>query len=374
MKLICERDALDRALKFVLGCAEGKSLIPILKNVLLKTISSRLTLTTTDLSTRMESFCGAEVETGGATTLDADRFARLIGGMQKGSQVLLTMDGTDMKVRCGRSTYMLPTLPEDEFPIMSEPKEPVEFTLPAASVKRLFGEPPMAITITGARKHIEGGHLHCHDGQIGVAGTDGIKFLRLCLPSEVRFDGRYTIPKDAMAEIVKLATEGEITFRCGENLIEVRSDRATFTSKLLEGEYPDFRRMIPALGDTFMTVARDEISDALKRLCGLATEFSTIALTWRDGDSHIEMTTSGEGSGVEQIGCECLQTTGRVAFAPKVIADVLGAFSGELLQLHTTEPSRPMRIVDADAPELTVVIASCAPRNAPAEQPVPAHG
>lgn len=363
MKLICERDALDRALGMVIGRVRAsKNKGEILGNVKLVAEGRAISVTTTDMSTRSETACAAEIESPGATTVPADRLARLVDLMPKGAQVSLRLQDKELQVCCGRSSYLLPTLPVDIFPDMSQLADPIEFSLGCLDAKRMFGDPTRGVTVNGSRPYLEGGCLQYEDGGLSVTGCDGTRLVRVILPGDVRFPGRYIVPKSAMNEIVKLSSEGEIEFRCGSNLIEVKARGCTFTSKLIDGTYPDMKAVIPGLSATFVTVARDEFTSALKRLCGLANDFSTIDLSWSEGSPHLEMSSSGEGSGSEQVACECTLAAGTISFAPAIISEMLEAFDGELLQFHITDSRHSMRIVDPDVLELTVLASPCAPR------------
>jgi DNA polymerase-3 subunit beta len=365
MKLVCERDALYRALSIVIGRARdrGKVGIAVLNNVKLEAADNQITICATDLATHSETHCSAEIEVAGSTTVPADRFARLVDLMPLGAQVSLHLKENELHVRCGRSNYHLPTLPVDIFPQMSELRDPIAFSLSCLDVKRLFGEPARVIANNRGRVYLEGGCLSHESGDLIVTGTDALRLVRINLTSDVRFDGRYIVPKAAMSEIVKLATEGEIVFRCSLNLIEVKTSQCVFTSKLIDATYPDLTNIIPEPSETFITVAREEFSVALKRLSGLANEFSSINLEWKDSEDQLSMSISGDGTGSEYVGCESTRQPGRIAFSPSILSDVIDVFRGEFLQLHVRSAQEGMRIIDPDAPDLLVLAWPYMPRS-----------
>jgi DNA polymerase III subunit beta len=366
MKLICERDALHRSLRMVIGRARDRDKvgIAILNNVKLDAADNQMAVCATDLATRSEAHCSAEIEVTGSTTVPADRFARLVDLMPQGAQVSLQLKENELHVRCGRSSYHLPTLSADIFPQISELRNPIAFSLGCLDVKRLFGEPARVIASNRGRVYLEGGCLSCEKGDLIVTGTDALRLVRINLTSDARFDGRYIVPKAAMNEIVKLASEGEIAFRCSSNLIEVKTSQCVFTSKLIDSTYPDLTNIIPDPSQTFITVAREEFTVALTRLSGMANEFSSINLEWKDGEDHIDMSVSGDGTGSEYVGCESTHQPGRIAFSPSILSDVIDVFRGELLQLHVRSAQESMRIIDPDAPDLLVLAWPCMPRSA----------
>lgn len=364
MQLICERDALNRALSFVISRARSKIKIPILLNVKIEARHNEIVLTATDLDTRSEAACGAEVSAKGGTTVPAERLARLVDGLPAGSQLTLSMLPNELKIDCGRSHYRLPTMPIEDFPVEFEPSNPTEFELGCVDVKTLL-DVSAAITVDGSRKMLEGGLLYQKQaGEIAMIATNGKQLVRRAIANGIAFDGRYIIPKAAMTEIVKLASEGELLFRCGANAIEVSQGRRLFCSKLIEAEYPDIDRLIPKLTEHFILVDRAEFMAAFKRLSGLATEYSTIDLRWKRHVPTLEMSLSGDGTGAEQIACECELPDGAVSFGPSILGPMLEVLKGEMLQLHIEGPEKVVRLADPGNESLIVLAFPRLPRNA----------
>jgi DNA polymerase-3 subunit beta len=365
VKLICERDALRAALSHVASRARNKLNVPILQNVKIDAQGRNLlSLTATDLDTRCVSTCAAEISAPGATTVSADRLARLVDGLPKGAQVTFDLRGHDMHVICGRSNYKLPTMPATDFPEFSEINGATDLILKPAEAKRLFGETSAALPTNDTRVYLTGAFLtQRDDGHIMATATDGIRLVRLVLASETKLPRGYIIPKPAMAEIVKLAAAGDVTIRCNDSLIEARAGTVVFTSKLVDATYPDLDRIIPPAASAFIEVDRDDFLAAFQRLEGLENEYSTINLRWTNGASAIEMALTGDGSGSETVPCTCEASDGEIAFKPSVLGAMLDVPQGEVIQLHIRDTNGPMRIVDPSDPELTVVAMPCKARN-----------
>jgi DNA polymerase III subunit beta len=365
MKLICERDALAGSLSHVSRRAEHKSKIPILQQVLLKTDANKLSLTATDLYTRSVVTTLAEISSGGATTVSADRLARLVDGLPQGAQIAVEMKGSDLHIVCGKSRYKLPTLPAADFPEMSGVTDGVVIPLKAAEAKRLFGEPAPAVSTETSRFYLCGGHLsQATKGRVIVTATNGISLVRAAIPSTVKLERGYIIPRPAMAEIVKLAALGDITLRVSQTQVEAEAGNVVFTSKLIDATFPDADRVIPLPQTTFITLGRSEFCAAFKRLVGIAEDNSTIDIRWKPGDATIEMALSGSGSGTESVACECdLAAEGEIAFQPHILGEMIDVLDGEIVQLHITGAGSPMLIVDPADADLTVVAMPCKPRN-----------
>lgn len=358
MKLICERDALHRAISAVISRARGKTKIPILQHLKLETAGARLLIAATDMDTRSDASCPAEVSVPGARCVPADRLAQVVSGMPAGAQVELQMKNGELHVRCGQSRYRLPTLEAEDFPAPWEPRNPVSFALPCRDARALFGETLAAITIDGSRRMLEGGCLYQPaSGELAVAATDGTKIIRRTV-SFGAFAGRHIVPKSAMVEIVKLAHEGEIAFVCADNMISASSGATTFASKLIEATYPDVERIIQAPAAQFMLVDRKDLVNALKRLSALQEEGSKIRLNWA-ASAPLELTIDGAGHGFEAVACECDLDAGTMLFAPAVLDQMLIPLTGDVLQLHVFGDNKPLRIIDPSDENLLVMGMGC---------------
>lgn len=364
MKLIAEREALDRALGLVISRARNKTKIPILSNVLLQASDNRLTVSATDLYTSSETSLPVEVSAAGATTVEADRFAQLVSLMPPGAQISLQMDGNQLAMKCGKARYLLQTLSAEDWPEMTTyPEQAVELVLPCTDVKRIFSEPAPAITADLARPYLEGGCLHEDaPGRAAVVGTDGKRLIRVSVPAPAGFMGRYIISKSSMNEIVKLATEGDVTLLCSDNLLVVRARGCTFVTRLIAGVYPDCSRLVPELTETYIAMDRAELVAAMRRLDELTNEYSVLNFRWAEGSENLDLTLSGEGMGSESVACETGLPAGLISFKPRLLASVLNAFDGEIVRFHITSAQESVRVVDPAAPEITVVVMPCLPK------------
>lgn len=363
MKLVCERDALDRIMGFVASRARNKLKVPILTHVKLDAANSSLIAVATDLDTRSEAACAAEIARAGATTVPAERLMRLVEGLAAGSQIEMELSGQELHVRCGRSRYKLPTMLAEDFPTMSEPAIPTVLTLGCLDIKTLFSDPQAAISITGTRVMMEGGYLHQPaPGELAVMGADGIRLIRRSIPTSTVFPLGCIVPKASMVEIIRLASEGEVTLRCGDNLIEAKCGHRSFTTKLIEATYPDVQRYIPSLESKTILVDRAEFMAAFKRLTGVADNLSQIDIDWNEGEASIQLSLTGEGSGIEHVACECDCASGRIAFMPNVLGQMLEPFKCDVLQLQFHGTAKAARIVDPSDPDFVVLAMPCQPR------------
>lgn len=357
MKFICERQALDDALGLVIGRAKNRQKIPILSHLHIDARSDAVELTATDLDAESRATFAAEVSTKGCITVPADHLHRLVKGFPVGAQVSIEYADHRVTVKCGRSTYRLPTLPASDWPPMSEPANAISFSLDTKIVKRMFELPQTAVSTDEGRRYLHGGFLHRPaPGKVAIVATDVFVLARVTADGDLPLAEGKIIPKAAMAEIVKLATDG-MEFTVGDNLISVRGANFRYTSKLVDAHFPDFQRVIPRADGYSLLVDREDFITALKRLGFIAGENSFLKFAWSGPGESFEVSLIGEGEGAEIVAATVdVPGEGGISFSPRVLLPALDLFEGETLRLIVNDHLGPMHIIDALAPDLTVIV------------------
>jgi DNA polymerase III subunit beta len=355
MKLICERGYLNAALSLVIGRAKANNPIPILSHVLLTARDGKLKLCATDLEAMSESHLSAEVHAPGVAVLDAHRLAKLAAAFPKGAQIMLEGDEREITIKCGRSTYKIPSLPAADWPTMESHSEPSLFSLDASVVKLLFEVPAPAVESKG-RVYLMGGFLHQPaKGKISVVATNGHILIQFITDADFVFPARTIVPKASMAEIAKIAT-GMVKFECSENLIVVETDTCRFTSKLIDGTFPDYQRVIPTHVDTSILVDREDFITAIRRLISIDDDKDTLKLDWKEGGG-ITLTLHGAGSGEEQIEAEVdMPSFGGMGVAPSLLLPALESFGGETVRIFVTDAGSAIRLSDNEASDVIAVV------------------
>lgn len=356
MKLVCERGYLNAALSLVIGRARANNPIPILYHVLLTARDGKLQLCATDLEAMSESHCAAEVQTPGSAVLDAHRFAKLVAAFPKGAQIMMEGKESEVTIRCGRSTYKLPSLPAADWPMMQSHQEPSRFSLDASVVKLLFEIPAPAVEPPKGRVYLTGGCLHQPaKGKISIVATNGHILIQYATDADFVFPARTIVPKASMAEIAKIAT-GTVQFECSDNLIVVETESCRFTSKLIDATFPDCQRIIPTNVDTSILVDRTDLIAAIRRLDILDDNKDTLKLDWKEGGS-LTLTLHGMGAGEEQIEAEVgMASFGGIGVAPSLLLPVLEVFGGETVRLFLTDARQAIRLSDNEASDVTAVV------------------
>ena len=267
MKLTIERGALLKSLGHVQNVVERRNTIPILSNVLLEAGANTLGLTATDMDLTIVERAPASVGSGGAATVPAHTLYDIVRKLPEGSQVEIdggaAMAGQAV-VRAGRSKFALPTLPREDFPASSGGELPHRFTLPAKELRGLIDRSRFAISTEETRYYLNGIYLHVLEakggGSLRAVATDGHRLARVetSLPQGAAGMPGVIVPRKTVGELRKLIEETEepIEVSLSDTRIRFAFDAVTLSSKLIDGNFPDYQRVIPTGNDKIMTVKR----------------------------------------------------------------------------------------------------------------------
>ncbi|MCC7048208.1 MAG: DNA polymerase III subunit beta, partial [Alphaproteobacteria bacterium] len=288
MKLTIERAALLKALAHAQSVVERRNTIPILSNVLLEAAPGGLALTATDMDLAIAEQTAADVAMPGATTVSVHTLYDIVRKLPDGAQVEIATgdaeggDGGQLGLRGGRSRFRLPTLPRDDFPMLGDNAElPHAFSLPASELKALIDRTRFAISTEETRYYLNGIYLHAAkngDGTLRAVATDGHRLARAetALPSGAAGMPGVIVPRKAVAELYKLVQDSAdpVAVNLSNTKIRFALDSVVLTSKLIDGTFPDYERVIPANNDKSMEVDSREFAAAVDRCQTIAAEKS----------------------------------------------------------------------------------------------------
>ena len=377
MRVTVERAALLRSLGHVHRVVERRNTIPILANVLLRA-DGGLRLKATDLDIEVAETIPADVAQGGAITVPAHVLYDIVRKLPDGAQVSLETqgEGGQMQIRSGRSRFMLQALPEGDFPDLAAGDLPHRFTLPAADLKRLIEKTQFAISTEETRYYLNGIYLHTLDAPNGTllraVATDGHRLARVEMPAPEGSTGipGIIVPRKAVAEIQKLVEGGEETV-----LVELSSAkiRLTFggsggdapamgevvlTSKLIDGTFPDYQRVIPSGNDKRLTVERDDFARAVDRVSTISSERGrAVKLAIADGRLTLSVNNPDSGSATEELEVDYEATALDIGFNARYLLDITGQLDGDTALFRLADPGSPTVIQDREgAPALYVLM------------------
>jgi DNA polymerase-3 subunit beta len=367
MKVTVERAALLKALGHVHRVVERRNTIPILSNVLFKADDSGLRLRATDLDIEVTETVRADVSQPGATTIPAHVIYEIVRKLADGSQVSLETSGDtgQMLLRSGRSRFTLQALPESDFPDLAAGDLPFSFKLPAADLKRLIEKTQFAISTEETRYYLTGIYLHTIDvdgeTKLRAVATDGHRLARIEMPAPEGAAGMpgLIVPRKAVTEIQKLVDDGgeEVTIDLSPAKIRLTFNAAgegggpgvILTSKLIDGTFPDYQRVIPTGNDKLLTVERADFAKAIDRVSTISSERGrAVKLAINDGKLTLSVTNPDSGSAVEELDVDYDASALDVGFNARYLLDITNQLDGDTAVFRLADPGSPTVIQDRD--------------------------
>src|SRR5688500_1905057 len=273
MKATIERATLLKSLSHVQSVVERRNTIPILSNVLVEAREGgALKLMATDLDLQVDESVAANVEQAGATTVSAHTLFDIARKLPEGSQVELNAAEGKMQVNAGRARFNLSTLPRDDFPVIAEGDLPTRFELPAATLRQIIDKTRFAISTEETRYYLNGIFLHVSDEAqpvLKAAATDGHRLARVTVPRPAGAEGMpdVIIPRKCVAELRKLLDEleGTVQISLSETKVRFGLGSAILTSKLIDGTFPDYSRVIPTANDKLLRIDPRSFEEGVDR-------------------------------------------------------------------------------------------------------------
>lgn len=277
MKVTIQRDALLKPLQMINGVVERRQTLPILSNVLINIKDGKLFLTGTDLEIEMIGSAPViEVSETGATTVSARKLLDICRALPEEAEVKLILEGDHLLVRSGKSRFMLATLPAHDFPNVEEGPFTAQFNISQSTLKKLLGKTYFAMGQQDVRHYLNGALFDINQGVVKCVATDGHR-LAFSSAQDVNVGAIQTkviLPRKSVLELVRLLdnSENEITICIGDNHFRVIASDFTFTSKLINAQYPDYDKLIPRSVANSAIASREVLKQALTRASILSNE------------------------------------------------------------------------------------------------------
>eukprot|EP01037_Dinobryon_pediforme_P007833 gene7833-7900_t len=368
MKATIERATLLRCLSHVQSVVERRNTIPILSNVLIDAAADgTVKLMATDLDLQViESMPAVMVEVPGAITVSAHLLFDIARKLQDGSQVSLETADNRMVVKAGRSRFQLPTLPRDDFPVIVEGDLPTSFEIPARTLAELIDRTRFAISTEETRYYLNGIFLHVSDDVLKAAATDGHRLARFTLARPEGAEGMpdVIIPRKCVGELRKLLEDVLDT----AVLVDLSASKVRFTlggefgvvltSKLIDGTFPDYSRVIPTGNDKLLRLDPRAFFEGVDRVATIATEKTRAVKMALDTDRvTLSVTSPDNGTAAEEVPADYRAAGFEIGFNANYLKDILSQIDGDLVELHLADASAPTLIrKDEKSPALYVLM------------------
>jgi DNA polymerase-3 subunit beta len=360
MKFRATRESLLAPLQAVIGVVERRQTMPILANFLLVAGDKNLSVTATDLEVELLANAEVEVLEPGEITVPGRKLLDICRALPDGANVTLTLKGERMTVTSGRSRFTLSTLPAAEFPTVDNIGAQQTLSLPQKDLRRLLDKTHFAMANQDVRYYLNGLLLEVGNKRLRSVATDGHR-LALCdidLEHGGNSQQQVIIPRKGVLELQRmLSDEGEIRMSIGSNHLRVELDGLRFTSKLIDGRFPEYERVIPKTKKEGVKTERAPLRQALQRTAILSNEkYRGIRLELKDNTMLIQAHNPEQEEAEEQLEVEYVGDGVEIGFNVNYLLDALGALDREQVEMQVTDANSSCIIRDPGEKRCTYVV------------------
>lgn len=362
MKTTIKREDLLHPLQQVIGAVERRQTLPILGNVLFKSTGSDLSLTATDLEIEMVASLVADSSADFQTTIPARKLLDICKALPESAVITFNVEENRVSLNSGRSRFTLATLPAQDFPGLDELEAKQTFSIPQQQLKALFDKTSFAMAQQDVRYYLNGILMEISAGKAKLVATDG---HRLAL-SEAELDAgpdesrQIIIPRKAVLELSRLLDSTDAPAKCslGQNHLRVETDSLVFTTKLIDGKFPDYQRVIPVDGNKTMEVDRETLKQSMSRIAILSNEkYRGIRLSLSNGNLAIQANNPDQEEAEEELAVEYQESELEIGFNVTYLIDVLNVLDSEKVQVKLKDSNSSAIIADSqDSSSLYVVM------------------
>jgi DNA polymerase-3 subunit beta len=367
MKLTIERAVLLRALAHVQSVVERRNTIPILSNVRLEAKDGSLKLSATDMDLEVVETVPAELSVAGATTAPAHTLYDICRKLPEGAEVSLdtTGDAGRLEIACGRINFRLPCLPPEDFPVMSGGEFSHHFALPASELRRLIDKTRFAVSTEETRYYLNGIYVHCAEGEDGptlrTVATDGHRLARVDsdLPDGAQGMPGVIVPRKAIGELRKLIDEldGAVQIDMSDTKILFAFDTVVLTTKLIDGTFPDYERVIPQNNDKLLEIDGKPFIDAVDRMAAISTDKSrSIKLALANDRLLLSANSPDSASGEEELPVDYAGPEIEIGFNSRYVLDMTSHIEGDRIQFAMADGVSPTLVRDTSDPTTLYVL------------------
>lgn len=338
MRFSLQREAFLKPLAQVVNVVERRQTLPVLANLLAQVKSGQLSLTGTDLEVEMVARCAVDEAKDGEATIPARKLFDIVRALPDGSKVNVSQAGDKITVQAGRSRFSLASLPANDFPSIDEVEATERVNVPEAALKELIERTAFAMAQQDVRYYLNGLLFDLGDNRLRCVATDGHR-LALCeatLDEAIQTKRQIIVPRKGVQELQRLLEGGDrsLELEMGRNHIRVKRDDVTFTSKLIDGRFPDYEAVIPIGADREVRIDREVLRAALQRAAILSNEkYRGVRLEVSPGQIRISAHNPEQEEAQEEVEAETKVDDLAVGFNVNYLLDALSALRDEFVVL-----------------------------------------
>lgn len=355
MKFQVGRDALLKPLQLVAGVVERRQTLPVLSNVLMEVRGNMLRLTGTDLEVEMvASLALGEAGQDGEITVPARKLLDIVKSLQAGSDIRFERDGQKISLKCGRGRYSLATLPASEFPNIEQGVGNQSIELEVDALKKLIDSTAFSMAQQDVRYYLNGMLLEVTADRLRTVATDGhrLAMADAGVATGVTSKLQVIVPRKGILELSRLLTEdgdSKAKLSLGGNHVRVEYGSLTFTSKLIDGKFPDYERVLPKNSDKAVLAQREELRSALSRTAILSNEkYRGIRLMLSSGTLGIDANNPEQEEAHDEIGVDYTGADLEIGFNVSYLLDVLNTLKSAQVKFALGDSNSSALISDAE--------------------------
>jgi DNA polymerase III subunit beta len=363
MELVVRKNDLLRELQLFQGIVERKNTIPILANVLIDAKADQMSLLATDLEVGLRSTCAATVKKPGTITLPAKKFYEIVKSLPE-TDIRVADDKGGVKIEADQFQSRMQTLPREDFPSLPEPAGAMTAALPRNAVKEMVAKTQFAITGEDTRYFLNGALFVLRPADMTLVATDGHRLALVSMSRDANGgdENRAILPKKTLGELGRLLMEGDsgdVSYERGENHLFFKTDGRLLISRMIDGQFPAYERVIPKGNDKHIEFERDRLTNAVKRVQILSNDRSrAVKIQIEKGKVEITSSSPDVGEARETLSVDYSGAPMQICFNAQYVLDFLSAVASDIVSLDLKDEvsQAVMKPVGAEGYDYTYVI------------------
>lgn len=342
MKFTIQRESLLKPLQLIGGVVERRQTLPILSNVLLNISSSKLSMTATDLEVEMVVSTDLDSTEAVQTTLPARKFMDICRALPEGAGLEIKIDKEKAQIRSGKSRFVLATLPANEFPVVDEIRPTLRFSIAQSALKLLIERTQFAMAHQDVRYYLNGLLLEIGNGELRTVATDGhrLAYCQAGATIKTQENQQLIVPRKGVSELQKLLDDRDepVEIEIGPNHLRLHSLDTRFTTKLIDGRFPDYQRVIPQNTDKALVADREELRQAVLRTSILTNEkYRSIRLQLEPGILRVLAHNPEQEEAEEEVSVDYAGANIEIGFNATYILDALQAVADSRVEIRLSD-------------------------------------